>query len=281
MGCQCINKKEEEEINDELSKKNNALEEVNEEDLYKDNDNNNFPNKEEIFGLTHEEKINAEQINEPNDLHNIEDNHENQEEIHENQEEIHENHNERINEDKNMKYADFPEKMLELINKIRENPALYAEVIEDSIRNIREIQKEDDENNIRIIYKKKVKVALTRGEIAFREAAEKLKNMPSLPPLEFKNDICVPLPETEEELRDPSYLKEQVKILRESAKIDIFFKDLIKIPEVSALIMIVDDCEKNPGKKRNAIMNKNFKYIGISSKFIGKNFISYFTFSSE
>lgn len=274
MGCQCINKKEEEEINDELSKKNNTLEEVNEEDLYKDNDNNNFPNKEEILGLTHEEKINTEQINEPNNLHNIED-------THENQEETHENHNERINEDKNMKYADFPEKMLELINKIRENPALYAEVIEDSIRNIREIQNEDDENNPRIIYKNKVKVALTRGEIAFREAAEKLKNMPSLSPLEFKNDICVPLPETEEELKDPSYLKEQVKILRENAKIDIFFKDLIKIPEVSALIMIVDDCEKNPGKKRNAIMNKNFKYIGISSKFIGKNFISYFTFSSQ
>lgn len=274
MGCQCINKKEEEEINDELSKKNNTLEEVNEEDLYKDNDNNNFPNKEEILGLTHEEKINTEQINEPNNLHNIED-------THENQEETHENHNKRINEDKNMKYADFPEKMLELINKIRENPALYAEVIEDSIRNIKEIQNEDDENNPRIIYKNKVKVALTRGEIAFREAAEKLKNMPSLSPLEFKNDICVPLPETEEELKDPSYLKEQVKILRENAKIDIFFKDLIKIPEVSALIMIVDDCEKNPGKKRNAIMNKNFKYIGISSKFIGKNFISYFTFSSQ
>lgn len=274
MGCQCINKKEEEEINDELSKKNNTLEEVNEEDLYKDNDNNNFPNKEEILGLTHEEKINTEQINEPNNLHNIED-------THENQEETHENHNERINEDKNMKYADFPEKMLELINKIRENPALYAEVIEDSIRNIKEIQNEDDENNPRIIYKNKVKVALTRGEIAFREAAEKLKNMPSLSPLKFKNDICVPLPETEEELKDPSYLKEQVKILRENAKIDIFFKDLIKIPEVSALIMIVDDCEKNPGKKRNAIMNKNFKYIGISNKFIGKNFISYFTFSSQ
>ena len=59
----------------------------------------------------------------------------------------------------------------------------------------------------------------------------------------------------------------------------MFFKDLIKIPEVSALLMIVDDSEKNPGKKRQAVLNKDFKYIGISSKFVGKTFIAYFSFS--
>ena len=59
-----------------------------------------------------------------------------------------------------------------------------------------------------------MKVALTRGEPAFREAVGKLRNLTSLPPLEFKNEICVPLPETEEEIRNPSYLKEHVNILR-------------------------------------------------------------------
>ena len=183
--------------------------------------------------------------------------------------------------DKNRKYSNYPQKMLELINKIREDPVSYADVIEDSISNILENQNEEDENKPKIIYKKKVKVALTRGEHAFREAAEKLRNLTSLPPLEFKNDICVPLPETEEEIRNPSYLKEHVKILRKSEKIDVFFKDLIKIPEVSALLMIVDDSAKNPGKKRQAVLNRNFKYIGISSKFVGKTFIAYFTFSTE
>ena len=43
--------------------------------------------------------------------------------------------------------------------------------------------------------------------------------------------------------------------------------------------MIVDDSEKNPGKKRQAVLNPEFKYIGISSKFIGKTFIAYFAFS--
>ena len=171
--------------------------------------------------------------------------------------------------------------MLELINKIREDPIDYAEIIEESIKNINEIQNEEDENKPRLIYKKKVKVALTRGEPAFREAANILRNMKSLPPLEFKNEICVPLPETEKEIRDTSYLKEQIKKLRENENIDVFFKDLVKIPEVSALLMIVDDSGKNPGRKRKAILNKDFKYIGINSKFIGKTFIAYFTFSSQ
>ena len=103
--------------------------------------------------------------------------------------------------------------------------------------------------------------------------------MDSLPPLEIKNDICIPLPENEDEIKDSSYLREQVKTLRESTNIDVFFKDLVKIPEVSALLMIVDDSGKNPGKKRAAVLNKDFKYIGISSKFIDKTFIAYFSFS--
>ena len=170
--------------------------------------------------------------------------------------------------------------MLELINKIRENPSYYADVIEDSIQNIIEVQNEDkDEVKSKIVYKKKVKVALAKGESAFREAAEKLRNMEPLPPLEFKSDICIPLPENEEDIKNSSYLKEQVKILRETTNIDVFYKDFVKIPEVSALLMIVDDSKKNPGKKRNIVLNKDFKYIGINSKFIGKTFIAYFAFS--
>ena len=43
--------------------------------------------------------------------------------------------------------------------------------------------------------------------------------------------------------------------------------------------MIVDDSESSEKKKRNAILNKEFQYIGIDSKFIGKNFIAHFSFS--
>ena len=256
MGCQCANQKE--EVNDELTKNDDNIEGVEE---IENNNNNKYEQKDEIFGLANQEGVDTAQLKENNN---------------ENKDE--EDYNQKLNEDKNTKYADYPDKMLELINKIREEPASYAEIIEDSIKNIVENQ-DDDETKPKIIYKKKVKVALTRGEPAFREAAEILRNMEPLSPLEFKNDICVPLPDNEDEIKDSSYLKEQVKVLRQSANIDVYFKDLVKLPEVSALLMIVDDGEKNAGRKRNAVLNKDFKYIGINSKFVGKTFVAYFTFS--
>ena len=254
MGCQCANKEEE--------NKSEILKEINEDTEQNqdyNNDNYNSNSKEGIFGL---------------DQQNPEETQEKFSERQNNEIDINEN-----NQDKNLKYSDYPQKMLDLINQIRANPSSYADVIEDSIQNITEEQDRKDESKIRIIYKKKVKVALNRGEIAFKDAAEELRSMEPLPPLMLKNDICVPLPEEEAEIKNTSYLREQVKLIREKTNIDVFFKDLIKIPEVSALLMIVDDSEKNPGKKRKAVLNPDFKYIGISSKFIGKTFIAYFAFS--
>ena len=271
MGCQCAHKND--ELDTEIIKKNKNLEEQD----YVENNNNDLEQKDEIFGLTNQEG------NEQAQLGGVPNEDNNNFEIHENNdigEEHEEEYDEKIMETKNAKYADYPEKILELINRIRENPSYYADVVEDSIKNIVEVHEEDeDEVKPKIIYKKKVKVALAKGEPAFRECAEKLRNMESLLPFEFKNDICVPLPDNEEDIRNPSYLKDQVKVLRETTNIDVYFKDLIKIPEVAGLLMIVDDSEKSPGRKRNAVLNREFKYIGINSKFIGKTFVAYFTFS--
>ena len=171
MGCQCNNQKEE-DINDELINKN-YLEEGNEEEP--DQDNNNNDQKEGIFGLTSQKEIEQNQNqqnqytssnneNSPNNLKNLE-NRVEQADIGYSEK--------KYEEEKNKKYSDYPEKMLQLINKIREDPVSYADVIEASIQNI--IEEENNENESKLIYKKKVKVALTRGEPAFREAAEKLK----------------------------------------------------------------------------------------------------------
>ena len=264
MGCQCTNK--EEESNNELLRKEANIE--NEEYA----DNKFYGKKEENFGLENQNFDKQADFSGENN--------ENYEEEQQEQElKQNNNDNDKINEEKNAKYSEYPEKMLLLINKIRADPVSYADIIEDSIKNIVEEQDKDDETKTRIIYKRKVKVALNRGELAFKEAADELRSMNSMPPLELKNDICIPLPEDEDEIKDSSYLREQVRILRENTNIDVFFKDLIKVPEVSALLMIVDDSGKNPGKKRHAVLNKDFKYIGISSKFIGKTFIAYFAFA--
>lgn len=184
-----------------------------------------------------------------------------------------ENQNDKQNGTNNYtKYSDYPEKIIQIINNIREDPKSYADIVEDSIKYIIE------EDN-RLIFKKKVKVALNRGEPAFNEAAEILRNCEPLPPLLYKNELKIPLPDTIEELRDPKFLRSQVRQMREDVNIDVFFKDLIKIPEVAALLMIVDDYEKNAGKKRMTLLDRELKYIGVNFKFIEKTFIAYFAFS--
>lgn len=189
------------------------------------------------------------------------------------------NNNEYI-KNQRLKYSNYPERIVELINNIRQDPSSYADIIEDSIKNIIENNNKDDNNKTKIIYKQKIKVALTRGEIAFHEAAEHLRSIEPLPPLEFSSNMCIPLPENEEEVKDSNFLRNKVKEMREEGiLIEAYFKDLVKIPEVSALLMIVDDSNKNPGKKRTALLNKDYKYIGVNSKFVGKTFIAYLAFS--
>ena len=254
MGCQCNKKNEEEELNKEPQEYKKEERGLND----KEKEENNIQQQQEEIDINKNENI---------DQHNAQNAQEDEDYL------------EKLNEEKNAKYAEYPDKMIEIINKIRENPNAYADFIEDSIKYIIEIPDKEDETKTKLIFKKKVKVALNRGEVAFHEAAEILRNMEPLPPLEFNGNICIPLPQNEEELKDPNYLKDQVKALKENNNIDVYFKDLIKLPDVSALLMVVDDNAKNTGRKRNAILNKDFKYIGINSHFVGKTFLAYFAFS--
>jgi len=266
MGCKCANSPEEEE---EIQK--NALENGNEEN--NDNDyNKTFKKNENLLGLNDQDNQEKE---EKNNLQNT--NIGNNEYL--NQKENYNNTNTNNYNEPKTKYEDYPEKMVELINNIRGDPVGFADIIEDSIQNIQIEEDKNNPSNEKLIYKKKVKVALNRGEDAFREAAEYLRSLTPLPPLAFSSEKCIPLPENEEELKDPTFLREQVEKMRGETQIDVFFKDLVKIPEVSGLLMIVDDTNKNAGKKRMTLLNKDLKYIGVNSKFIGKTFIAYFAFS--
>jgi len=169
---------------------------------------------------------------------------------------------------------EYPQKAISLINKIRSDPLSYSNIVEESIKNIK-----TNKNN-RIIYYDVVKVALHRGKDAFKEAIDKLKSTGPMPPLRYNPKLCIPLPKNEEELEDQNYLKEQVdKIKARNTNIEIYFKDLIRIPEVAILLMIVDDNSKNSSKKRDTLLNKDFKYIGVNSVFIGKKFVAHFSFS--
>ena len=266
MGCRCANSHEEEyEINKREATKENMFN-SNKEGNELNNSNNHLSNND----------FNSEKNNRTNFSPNI------------NEGRYIQGNEESPNADmeqekqeilKNQKYLNYPEKIIEIINTIRQDPVSYADVVIDSMKNIVEDNNKNDATKNKIIYKKKVKVALTRGKSAFLEAAEDLRNTEPLPPLEFVPEICIPLPEDELDMKDNNFLKKKVIELRkEGIHIDVFYKDLVKIPEVSALLMIVDDSGKNAGKKRMTLLDKNIKYIGGSSRFVGKTFIAYLSF---
>ena len=266
MGCRCANTHEEEY---EINKRNMTEENIynnNNEKNEMNNSNNNFSNND--FNSDKNKTNFSPDVKEVENFNENEGTPPNPDMERENNE-----------ISKNQKYLNYPERIIEIINTIRQDPASYADVVIDSMKNIVEDNNKDDSTKNKIIYKKKVKVALTRGKPAFLEAAEHLKNTEPLPPLEFVPEICIPLPEDESEMKDTNFLKKKViELKKEGINIDIFYKDLVKIPEVSALLMIVDDSGRNAGKKRMTLLDKDVKYIGVNSKFIGKTFIAYLSF---
>ena len=60
-----------------------------------------------------------------------------------------------------------------------------------------------------------------------------------------------------------------------------YWRDIVKDPETSFILMIVDPSGKNDGNKRKSILDPNLKYIGICSVKIGKSFCCYLTFSNH
>ena len=179
----------------------------------------------------------------------------------------------------------YNKRVFELINSTRLAPSEYSKIILDNIQYI-SIDKHEELNNMNgmkeikniIVFKKKVKVKLFRGEDSFRESAQILENTPPMEQLIFNKDIIIPLPDSEEDKNSEFKKKESNEIIL-NKNIKVFFKDYIKNPEIAVLLMIVGDNETYKGKKRDTILNKDFKYIGIDSKFIGKNFIAHFSFS--
>ena len=97
--------------------------------------------------------------------------------------------------------------------------------------------------------------------------------------MEFSASLCIPLPDREYDVKDSIFKRNQVlELKKEWIKIDVFCNDLVKISEVSALLMIVDDNGKNEGKKRMTLLNKYLKYSELIVNLLEKNFYSIFSF---
>ena len=188
---------------------------------------------------------------------------------------------------KNDYSINYKQTVFDILNQVRENPSSYVPVIKDNFQYIFEETKtnsidNENKNAKKIIFKKKLKVALFRGLPAFNETIDILQNSQPIQPFIYKKELEVPLPKNQDELNDKTFFKSKIEQMKNNGiKIDVFFKDLIKDGEISALLMIVDDSIKNPGIKRQCILNPEYKYIGISNVKIGKQFVAYITFSKE
>ena len=166
----------------------------------------------------------------------------------------------------------FSEYLFDNINKIRENPQSFIEVIEKSKSNIFL-----DKRGF-YIYKSNVKVALNKGKDAFDEAINYLKNLKPMKPLIFSNELMIQSPNNEEQVKDKKYMNEQINLkVQNGIPIKSFWRDIIKDSKTCLLLMIVDDTGINSGKKRNDILDPSMQCIGIVSKKIGNSFASYVT----
>lgn len=180
-----------------------------------------------------------------------------------------------ISSPRSHKTSGYIEKAFEIINSIRTDPGGYADIIERAMTNIeREPVKKRNEKGeeityLRLIYHQKVKVALTRGEQAFIEVCEMLRIMNSMEPLEFDQKLCLFLPSKKEDLKNITCDTDN----------GVYLKDLVKDPEVSVMLMIVDDNGKYSGKKREALLNPEYKKIGITAGIVEKSFVALISLS--
>ena len=164
----------------------------------------------------------------------------------------------------------FSKYIFEQINALRQNPQSFIDKIENAKKNIKE-----DKSGIKI-YKTSVKVALAMGEKAFDEAIEVLKNTEPMEKFKYNPDFVIDLPTNEEDVKSKEYIINQVKLkIEQGIDIKSFWKDLVRDVESCFILTIVDDTGKNSGKKRSDILNKENKYIGISTARIGKSFACY------
>ena len=133
-----------------------------------------------------------------------------------------------------------------------------------------------------MIYNNEIKILLRKGEEAFNDAINFLKKLKPMNNLIFNPYIVIDLPKNENEIKNKKDIFTKAEnMINEGIIIKSFWRNVIKDPELSLLMLIVDDTGDNYAKRRNDIFDRNMKYIGINSIEINKNFLSYFSLCNE
>lgn len=181
------------------------------------------------------------------------------------------------NLDVNMEPNDnFSQYLFSQINQLRANPQSYINIIQQAKKNIIK------DKHGRLVYNDQIRIALTRGEQAFDDAINFLRNVKPMDKLIFNPYITVEMPKTENEIRYKNDLRLKVEnMVSEGIIIKSYWRDVIKNPQLSLLMMIVDDIGAKSGMRRRDLFDCNMKYIGISSVEINGCFVCYITLCAK
>ena len=173
---------------------------------------------------------------------------------------------------KSKKYdiINYPKDVVELINKIRQNPKSFITDVENAIPFIETYKN-------KLIYNGNTRVYLNQGKKIFLEAIQCLNETKAMNDLSLNEEISIELP-NEKEVNDNDFFKNKILSQRKIKKIERYYREAIKDPYVGVLMMVVDDTNKNQGEKRKTILDPNLNKVGIKCKLYGNKFLAYLTF---
>jgi len=173
---------------------------------------------------------------------------------------------------KSKKYdiINYPKDVVELINKIRQNPKSFITDVENAIPFIETYKN-------KLIYNGNTRVYLNQGKKIFLEAIQCLNETKAMNNLSLNEEISIELP-NEKEVNDNDFFKNKILSQRKIKKIERYYREAIKDPYVGVLMMVVDDTNKNQGEKRKTILDPNLNKVGIKCKLYGNKFLAYLTF---
>jgi len=126
---------------------------------------------------------------------------------------------------------------------------------------------------------------LHKGEEAFREMIGILNTMNPLPKLTIKKDLSIEVPENSKDWSNKDSIASLVNKKKEELKDKYtnfgFHYDMgTSLPDVSAVLQLVDDNVGFAGLRRKDILSDTYKYVGVGYNKEKTKYCFYFLFAS-
>jgi len=168
---------------------------------------------------------------------------------------------------------------------IREKPKEYSSKVQDLIKNIQPNPEPKKNQNFIYVQEKVPKTMLLKGEEAFKEMIAILNKMSPLHKLSIKKELSIEVPESSKDWGNKDIIASLVNKKKEELKdkysnFSFHFDMGTSIPEVSAVLQLVDDNVGFAGLRRRNILSETNKYVGVGYAKEKTKYCFYFLFAS-